>query len=364
MSRIAILLPPREMFSAQATGAVGLLARVLARRHAGAACTVYGMPTTTQPFSDVDFVPVPLPWRPFRRASRYAIGLIGALKRDKPDIIEVHNRPEIALAVARKFPKTPVVLFLHNDPQGMRGAKTAAEREFLLARLALVAPVSAYLKERLLEGVQTRALVEVFPNFVDLAAMPKPKPQKCILFAGRVVADKGADSFVAACAKALKLLPGWRAEMIGADRFGEESPDTPFLQKLRPEADEAHVAMLGWKPHGDVLHAMAKSAIVVVPSRWNEPFGLTALEAMACGAALLCAPRGGLAEVMGDAALPINPDDPAMIAANIVALALDAPRRAALSRAGLARAAEFSAEIALDRLAALRSRVLAEWPQH
>ena len=364
MSRVAILLPPREMFSAQATGAVGILARVLARKHAGADCIVYGMPTLTQPFTDVEFVPVPLPWRPWRRAVRYAIGLAAALKRQRPDIIEVHNRPDIALAMARRFPKIPVVLFLHNDPQGMRGAKTAAEREFLLARLAMVAPVSAYLRERLLEGVQTRARVEVFANFVDLAEMPKPKPQKCILFAGRVVADKGADSFVAACAKALKLLPGWRAEMIGADRFGADSPDTPFLEKLRPEADAAHVTMLGWQPHGVVLHAMAKAAIVVVPSRWNEPFGLTALEAMACGAALLCAPRGGLAEVMGDAALPINPDDPAMIAANIVALALDAPRRNALSKAGQARAAEFSAEIALDKLAALRSRVLAEWPSH
>ena len=60
---------------------------------------------------------------------------------------------------------------------------------------------------------------------------------------------------------------------------------------------------------------MARAAIVVVPSRWPEPFGLTALEAMACGAALLCSPRGGLPEAAGDAAQTIDPDDPAAMAA-------------------------------------------------
>jgi len=246
----------------------------------------------------------------------------------------------------------------------MAQAHTAQQRAFLLARLAMVAPVSAYVRDRLLDGVETRASVEVFANFVDLLAMPKPTPQKCILFAGRLAADKGADSFVAACARALKILPGWRAEMIGADDPGPGNPDSSFVQALRAEADAAHVAILGWRPHGEVLHAMAKSSIVVVPSRWQEPFGLIALEAMACGVPLLCAPRGGLAEVIGNAALPINPDDPATIAANIIALALDAPRRMALSKAGLARAAEFSADAALQRLAGLRQRVLAAWPQH
>ena len=52
---------------------------------------------------------------------------------------------------------------------------------------------------------------------------------------------------------------------------------------------------------------MARAAIVVVPSRWSEPFGLTALEALACGAALLCSPRGGLPEVYGQAAQRIDP---------------------------------------------------------
>ena len=364
MPRVAIVLPPREMFSAQATGAVGLLARIMARPVHGAECAVYGIAPKHSPFADVPFVPVSLPWRPFSRGSRYAIGLVGELRHAAPDVIEVHNEPAIALHLARKFPKVPVVLFLHNDPQEMPNAGTPTERNYLLGRLAAVAPVSNYVRDRLLDGVESRARVEVFPNFVDLDAMPRYAPQKCILFADRTTEAKGADVFVAACAKALKMLPGWRAEIIGAEHSDGLMPDSAFQLKLREDAEKAGVDMLGWRSLGQVLHAMANASMVVMPSRWNEPFGLTALLAMGCGAPLLCSPRGGLAEVMGNAALPINPDEPGKIAANIVALAYDSARRSQLSRAGLARAAEFSAEVALARLAALRARVLAEWPEH
>jgi glycosyltransferase involved in cell wall biosynthesis len=151
--------------------------------------------------------------------------------------------------------------------------------------------------------------------------------------------------------------------MLGADRFGAASPETPFVRALRREAAVAGVAMEGWQPHAEVLAAMARAAIVVVPSRWPEPFGLTALEAMASGAALLCAPRGGLPEVTGDAAVPIDPDDPPAIATAITALADNAARRTALGEAGRRRAARFDVTAAAATLAALRRQTLAAWPR-
>jgi UDP-glucose:(glucosyl)LPS alpha-1,2-glucosyltransferase len=353
----AIILPPRELFSPAATGAVGLLVRLLARM---GNAVVYGMPTTA-PFDDVAFQPVKLKLLPRPQAMRYAAGLADALRKSLPDLIEVHNRPDIALYLAKRFPAVPVILFLHNDPQGMRGARKLRERTVLLKRLAAVAPVSDYLRSRLLHGMAAPENVEVFPNFVDLAEIPPASTEQLILFAGRVVADKGADSFVAACALALPRLPGWRAEMIGADRFGANSPETPFLRALRPKASAAGVAMLGWRPHADVLAAMARAAIVVVPSRWPEPFGLTALEAMACGAALICAPRGGLPDVMGQVAVPIDPDDPSDIAEAIVSLAQNPQRRNVVAAGGRRRAAGFSSQAAATRLAALRAQVLAQW---
>jgi glycosyltransferase involved in cell wall biosynthesis len=107
-----------------------------------------------------------------------------------------------------------------------------------------------------------------------------------------------------------------------------------------------------------VLVAMSRAAIVVVPSRWAEPFGLVALEALASGAALICSPRGGLPEVAGDAALYADPDRPSEIAAAIRALAGDESRRAALAEAGWRRVQQFDVPVIAAQLAALRREII------
>ena len=155
-------------------------------------------------------------------------------------------------------------------------------------------------------------------------------------------------------------LPGWRAEMIGADGFQPGAPDSPYIRALRPAAAAAGVALLGARPHAEVLHAMSRAAIVVVPSRWAEPFGLTALEAMACGAVLVCSGRGGLAEVAGQAGLIADPEDTEAFAGALLRLAADDGLRAALSAAGVQRARRhFSLADAVARLDDLRDQAAA-----
>src|SRR5579859_4232843 len=136
------------------------------------------------------------------------------------------------------------------------------------------------------------------------------------------------------------------------------SRETDFVRQLKVKALEAGVAMMGYRDHPQVLEAMTRAGIVIVPSRWNEPFGLTALEALACGAPLIVAPRGGLPEVAGDAAVYANPDKPEEIAAAITALVMDPARRQALSAAGRERARRFDTPVAAARLAALRRAAL------
>jgi glycosyltransferase involved in cell wall biosynthesis len=340
--RIAIVLPPREGFGPGRTGAVGMVAHRLAAATRGYRVTVIGGPQTGPLFEDVTFRPAGGALVPAGPNLRYAAAVARYLERDPPALVEVHNRPEIARALGRRF---RTVLFLHNDPQRMRGLASPRGRAALLRQQ--VVTVSEYLRRRTLEGVGSPARPPlVLPNPIDLAALPEPRPPQEraeeVLFAGRVVADKGADAFVLACGAALPRLPGWRAAMVGADRFGPNSPETAFIRDLRPRAARAGVTMRGYRPHDDVMAAMRRAAIVVVPSRWQEPFGLTALEAMASGAALVCSARGGLPEVAGDAALYADPDRPETIVDAIVALAHDPARRAALGRAGRARARRFA----------------------
>ena len=349
------MLPPKEGFSPGAVGAIGLLVHRLVR--AGADGVVLGRENSGAPFADVRFRPVRLGWG-FSRAARYAGGVAAAVRAMRPRLIEVHNWPEVALRLVRTG--VPVTLILNNDPQSMRGSRTAAERGTLLRALAGVATSSAWLRGRLLQGVAAPAHEPVvLHNCIDV---PPPAPagrDALILFAGRMVRDKGADSFVAACALALPELPGWRAEMIGADRFRPDSPETPFLRSLRPRAEAAGIVLRGHQPNGVVLDAMRRAAIVAVPSRWAEPFGLVAVEAMANGAALVCSDRGGLPEVAGDAAFYADPDEPQALANALLALARDPARRAAMAVAGRARAETFGAPEAAARLLTFRASVLA-----
>ncbi len=327
---------------------------------------VVGPPHGGAGFPGIEFLPVALPpWLPGTPTLRYAARLATVLAGRPPGLIEVHNKPDVALWLARLL-RRPVTLFLHNDPRDMRGARSAAARSGLLRRLARVVTVSDYLQGCLLEGVAPppRRPPVVIHNALDLSRLPPPCPaaerERLILFAGRVVPDKAPDLFIAACAQALPALPGWRAELVGADGFAPGQPDTRFIAGLRPLAATAGVTLRGHLPHPQVLEAMARAAIVVVPSRWNEPFGLTALEAMACGAALITSGRGGLAEIAGDAASLAEPD-PASIAAALLRLAADGALRGGLAAAGLDRARrEFGLPQAIAKLDCLRDSVLAQ----
>jgi UDP-glucose:(glucosyl)LPS alpha-1,2-glucosyltransferase len=353
-TEVAIVLPPKEGFAPEAVGAIGLLVERLVR--AGAEGVVLGRANAGPTFLGIRFAPI-RPGFGLSRASRYAAGVARAVRRIRPALIEVHNWPEIALRLARLG--RPVTLILNNDPQSMRGARTAQDRERLLKALAGVATSSEWLRQRLLSGVvaPVRAPV-VLPNCIDVPPPPPLDREKLILFAGRMVADKGADAFVAACAEVLPRLPGWRAEMIGADRFSPDSPETPFLRGLRPKAAAAGVVLRGHQPNPVVMDAMRRAAIVAAPSRWAEPFGLVALEAMASGAALVCSPRGGLPEVAGDTALYADPDRPGALAEAFLTLALDEARRTAMAAAGRLRAEGFGAPAAARRLLAFRRAVL------
>ena len=350
---VAIVLPPRETFSPSGAGAVSLLVHRMARAPSHHPRIVVGR-RCANPYTDVDFrAATPRLW--FGSLNRsYAHAAARAVAR--ASLIEVHNRAEVALRLAALCPQSRVSLFLHNDPQTMRGLATPAEREAATRRLAGIVCVSHYLAERLLPGT----CAAVLPNAIDLVSVPKPPDTRdnVILFAGRLVADKGADSFVEACAQVLPQLPGWRAEMIGADRFIADQKPTRFVAQLLPAALRANVAMRGYLPHTEVLAAMARAAIVVMPSRWPEPFGLTALEAMACGAPLICSNRGGLADLVGNAALPCDPDQPASIAAAILHFATNPRERTTCAIIGQLRAQSYDTSSAATALDVYRAKLL------
>ncbi|AQS86843.1 hexosyltransferase [Neoasaia chiangmaiensis NBRC 101099] len=352
--RVLTVLPRREGYAFDRAGAIALLVS----RLADADDAVLGCPVDGDPLPGGRFVPIEevgAPWSWLSENMRYQVACQRAIRRLRPDLIEVHNKPALAAALSRQ---AKVHLILHNDPQDMRGARSPGQRADLLKRVRVIT-VSDWVRKRYLDDLDD-APVTVMPNCLDLSALPPRLTQRkpTVLFVGRMVADKGADAFVRAWASVAGHAPDWKAVMIGADRFRFNSPRTTFIDRVEAQADAVGIIHTGYQTHAQVLAAMAEAAIVVVPSRWPEPFGLTALEAMASGAAVISSPYGGLPETVGDAALRARPDVAGELESAMLRLIGNDAEREELSRLGLERARGFDVPAARQRLMTLRRQTV------
>lgn len=151
-----------------------------------------------------------------------------------------------------------------------------------------------------------RADTAVVPSGVDIvrfspsgpAAPPPPPGRRRILSVGRLVERKGFGDLV----EALRLLPDAELVIAGGpprDRLAED-PEARRLLGLAAHARQSErVLLLGSVPIAE-MPAWYRSADVVACSPWYEPFGLTPLEAMACGVPVVAYAVGGLAESVID----------------------------------------------------------------
>jgi UDP-glucose:(glucosyl)LPS alpha-1,2-glucosyltransferase len=277
----------------------------------------------------------------------YAKAVLAYIKAHQPRMIEIHNRPLLAKYLLKRT-KVPIALHMHN----MQNFSSSL-RQFLLKRLVRLYVVSEAVREDFLQGeMDSRGIVKIIYNGFMMPMYVPPK-QKSIVFAGRIRVEKGVLPFAQALAKLLPDYPEWRAIFIGAKNHGfmhaSDRYEEKVLQALTPI--RAQVDYLGFCTHAETMAAMLKAEIVVVPSIWAEPFGRTALEGMAAGAALVSSARGGLAEVIANAALRIeNPEDSTSIYAALQQVINDHPLRLQLQQAGRSRAEHFAIVKCTERL--------------
>lgn len=167
---IAVVLPPGEIFSPAAAGPIGLEAYRLAVLPSAFRALVLGAPVEA-PFPTVPFRPVQPPWMLASGLTRYAAGVVRALGGRVPALVEVHDLPELAIALAERLP-APVMLVLHTDPQDKPCARSPSERLFLLGILARVVTLTASVRDRLLDGLpEPPRDPEVLPECISLDAL-------------------------------------------------------------------------------------------------------------------------------------------------------------------------------------------------
>jgi glycosyltransferase involved in cell wall biosynthesis len=131
-----------------------------------------------------------------------------------------------------------------------------------------------------------------------------------------------------------------------------------LLQRVKALRAEQRVIFTGFVPDADLPHWYSAAEVLVLPSV-DEGFGLPALEAMACGTAVVASRGGALPEVVGDAGILFDPRSIPELRDALERLLTDAPLREGLAAKGLERAPRFTWEASARSAIALFQEVAA-----
>jgi glycosyltransferase involved in cell wall biosynthesis len=210
---------------------------------------------------------------------------------------------------------------------------------------------SRHMKKVLVQAGIPAPSVTVIPCCIPLPEPPEPENprQEWILYSGRLSPEKGIDRLLEAAA----LLPARpRLKIAG------QGPQKEELQRLAERLGVAErVDWLGHRTYEELCRLYRDARLLVVPSVWDEPFGLVGLEAMAHQLPVVAFDVGGASEWLRDGQVGtlVEPDSPRALAGAISVLLEDPVRTQAMGEAGRRLVAErFSPErVAVDFLAYL-----------
>ena len=265
-----------------------------------------------------------------------------AVRAARYDVIHNHafDAPAVRHATALH---APVVHTLHLPPDkavsaALRGAvrcghppAVAVVSEFQASAWRRVVPVDA-----------------VLPPYPATGVIPwSATPGHGALFAGRLSPEKGT-------AEAIDIA---RSAGVPIDVFGDVYDPGYSREQIGPRRSWPGVSVHPGVPRTVLWQAMARAAVVLFPARWDEPFGMVAAEAQACGTPVIAFQRGGLSEVIMDGVTGflVPPGD-------LDAAAAAVPKAAGLSRPACREHAEdhLDLEQTLDAHERLYRRVAGE----
>jgi glycosyltransferase involved in cell wall biosynthesis len=210
----------------------------------------------------------------------------------------VHNHafdaPAVRLATALQ---APVVHTLHLPPD--QAVSSALRQVARRGRPPAVAVVSDFQASAWRRVVPVDAILPPYPPTRVIPWSGTAGPGA--LFAGRLSPEKGA-------AEAIDIA---RAAGVPIDVYGDVYDAGYSREQIDPRRGGRGVTMHKGVPRTSLWEAMARASVVLYPARWDEPFGLAAAEAQACGTPVIAFRRGGLGEVIVDGVTGflVPPDD-------------------------------------------------------
>jgi glycosyltransferase involved in cell wall biosynthesis len=288
---IAILLPYKENFTKKKAGAVSIFVNDTNKiSNYRKNIIVYGYTS----FKDIfkNYTNLHIRKKIFNStSSQYLKKFLVETKNIKIDVLEIHNRPNY-INFLDKYSMSKKILYFHNDPQNMLGSRTINERINLLNKTEVIVFNSNWSKTRFLENLPNHTSYKkiiVIPQSTSKTKISFDKKKNLISFVGKLNTSKGYDIFGRSILKILDKYVNWKSIVIG---------DEPREKLIFKHKNLKH---LGYKNNSYILNKLKEVSISVVPSKWDEPFGRSSLEAASRGSALIISNSGGLSETTKDA---------------------------------------------------------------
>jgi glycosyltransferase involved in cell wall biosynthesis len=272
-------------------------------------------------------------------SERAFAGVYDAVRRDAYDVVHNHAFDEPAVTLATTA-RAAVVHTLHLPPDtAVADALRQAARRDPPPTVTCVSTFQAKAWRRV---VAVDAILP--PNIPTRSIRWSPTAGDNAVFAGRLSPEKGA-------AEAIEIA---LAAGIGIDVYGDRYDPDYAHEQIDPRGADPRVFVHAAVPRTTLWDAMAGAAVVLCPARWDEPFGMVAAEAQACGTPVVAFRRGALDEIIVDGVtgFVVAPDD-------VEAAAEAAVRVTGLSRSECRRHAErqLDLELSLDAHERLYRRV-------
>jgi glycosyltransferase involved in cell wall biosynthesis len=335
--KIAYVMLRNAHFGPRLAASVELCVRDLVVHSRYAGTTLVVCPPVDEPFEGIEIATIPDPGISGNLGKAWGVAQL--LRRRGVDLAIVENHLPAAAFIAMTS-GARVILHTHAYVKAPSGAFDGGFRGHELRRLAGCAFVSEYaLNQFRADFPGQRAVQRAVPNGLDMQAWSATKPkERSILCVGRALKHKGHIEAMAAITRVLPSRPEWSARFMVSDPAAADlEPDTINALHAAAEPFNGRIRVDSNVPYAQVKAAWERAEVGMVLTTGPEPFGRTALEAMASGVALITSGRGGLAEICGPCGVIVEPSDGDAIAAALGQL-LDAPeRRAELARAGRKR---------------------------
>lgn len=282
----------------------------------------------------------------------YLSKAIKYIQSKKFDIILIENRPGYVLKLKDIIP-AKLVIHQEND---YLNAKTKYAYE-IYNYTTLIINTSDYITQRVrtinkdykksitvLNGICTSNFYKAIPyNRIDNGFH---YDDFVIVYSGRLTEEKGILQLIQAI-KQVKIIPKLKLLIVGASAYGKDKTPTSFIKQLEEESNpiKDKVIFTGFINYNQVPSYLKMADVAVVPSMWEEPFGLTVVEAMAAGLPLITTRSGGIPEICEGVATIVEREN---IVDNLATAILDLyqhpEKRKQMSAASLERSKLFDKE--------------------